>query len=173
MWTLDSTTQCHNHTMFLSSIMHEPNKLEIKRKGFGLSRISDQRNAHLECNRVWSRIITTKQSKPPSPSDRHAERATTTTTTPEATSRSKNKNPYRRHRHPLKTSDRSTKASGTENYSQGLAPALTLLVAGALVDGVALRALGLEDLLAGSWVPRRRLRERRHCCRARSRGDLG
>jgi len=47
---------------------------------------------------------------------------------------------------------------------------LTLLVAGALVDGVALRALGLEDLLAGSWVPRGRLRERRHRCRGRSRG---
>jgi hypothetical protein len=50
-----------------------------------------------------------------------------------------------------------------------LGPVLTLLVAGALVDGVALRALGLEDLLASSWVPRGRFRKRRHRYQARSR----
>lgn len=44
---------------------------------------------------------------------------------------------------------------------------LTLLVAGALVDGVALGALGLEDLLAGLGVARGSLRERRHLRRRR------
>ena len=39
---------------------------------------------------------------------------------------------------------------------------LTLLVAGALLDRVALRALGLEDLLARLGVPGGSLRERRH-----------
>lgn len=48
--------------------------------------------------------------------------------------------------------------------------ALTLLVAGALVDGVALGALGLEDLLAGRGVPRGRLRKRRHRRRSRANG---
>lgn len=38
----------------------------------------------------------------------------------------------------------------------------TLLVASTLVDGVALGALGLEDLLAGLRIARRGLRERRH-----------
>jgi hypothetical protein len=37
-----------------------------------------------------------------------------------------------------------------------------LLVAGAFVDGVALRALGLEDLLSGLGVAGGSLRERRH-----------
>jgi hypothetical protein len=46
--------------------------------------------------------------------------------------------------------------------------ALTLLVAGALVDGVALRALGLEDLRSGLGVPGGRFRERRHRRRRRT-----
>jgi hypothetical protein len=46
-----------------------------------------------------------------------------------------------------------------------------LLVAGALIDRVALRALGLEDLLARLGVPGGSLRERRHRRKQRSESE--
>jgi len=56
---------------------------------------------------------------------------------------------------------------GVASSGSGLPPketiqVWTLLVAGALLDGVALRALGLEDFLAGLGVAGGSLRERRH-----------
>ncbi len=40
-----------------------------------------------------------------------------------------------------------------------------MLVAGAFLDGVALGALGLEDLLSSGWIAGRRLIERSHVLR--------